>query len=71
MTLAGAGVVVGLAAAIIATRAIAAMLFGISALDPFTYASAVALLSAVAAMASGVPAWRAVRVDPAATLRAE
>jgi putative ABC transport system permease protein len=71
MTLTGVGVSFGLAAASVATRTIAAMLFGISTLDPITYASVVVLLTAVAAMASGVPAWRAVRVDPATTLRAE
>ena len=71
MTLAGVGVAVGLAAASVSTRAITAMLFEVSALDPITYAGVVVLLTAVAAMASGVPAWRAVRVDPATTLRAE
>jgi ABC-type lipoprotein release transport system permease subunit len=71
MRLTGFGVILGLAGAAIATRAIAAMLFGISALDPITYASVVVLVTCVAAMASGVPAWRAVRVDPAATLRSE
>jgi putative ABC transport system permease protein len=71
MTLTGVGVAVGVAAAGVLTRAITAMLFGISALDPITYASVVVLLTAVAAMAAGVPVWRAVRVDPATTLRAE
>jgi ABC-type antimicrobial peptide transport system permease subunit len=71
MTLTGVGVAVGVAAASVSTRAITAMLFGISALDPITYASVVVLLTAVAAMAAGVPVWRAVRVDPATTLRAE
>jgi putative ABC transport system permease protein len=47
------------------------MLFGVSRLDPITYVSVVALLGIVAAMASGIPAWRAVSVDPARTLRAE
>jgi putative ABC transport system permease protein len=71
MTLTGFGVAAGLAAAIAATRAIVAMLFGVSRLDPITYVSVVALLGIVAAMASGIPAWRAVSVDPARTLRAE
>ncbi|HXI31502.1 MAG TPA: FtsX-like permease family protein, partial [Vicinamibacterales bacterium] len=69
--LTGCGVALGLAAALAATRAIAAMLFGVSRLDPITYASVVLVLVAVAVVASGVPAWRAVRVDPATTLRAE
>jgi putative ABC transport system permease protein len=71
MQLTGWGVVAGLAVAAVATRAIAAMLFGVSRLDPITYASVVLVLTAVAAAASGIPAWRAVRVDPATTLRAE
>jgi putative ABC transport system permease protein len=71
MQLTGFGVVFGLAAAAAATRAIAAMLFGVSRLDPITYVSVVIVLTAVAAVASGIPAWRAVRVDPATTLRAE
>ena len=48
-----------------------ALLFAISALDPFTCVGAAALLNAIAVMASGVPAWHAVRVDPATALRAE
>jgi putative ABC transport system permease protein len=71
MTLTGCGVALGLIGAVVATPAIAAMLFGVSRLDPVTYVSVVALLTSVAAIASGVPAWRAVRVDPATTLRAE
>ena len=71
LTLMTAGVVIGLAAAIAASRAIAALLFGTSALDPTTYFSVVALLLAVSAIACWLPAWRASRVDPALTLRAE
>jgi putative ABC transport system permease protein len=47
------------------------MLFGISRLDPVTYLGGMALLLGVSAVACSVPAWRAVRVDPAKTLRAE
>ena len=65
------GVAIGLAAAAGASQAIAAMLFGVSRLDPVTYLSVVALLVAVSAIACGVPAWRASRLDPAKTLRAE
>lgn len=65
------GVAIGLAAAAGASRAIAAMLFGVSHLDPVTYLSGITLLVAVSAIACGVPAWRASRLDPAKTLRAE
>jgi len=46
------------------------MLFGVSRLDPVTYLGVVGVLAGVAAIACGVPAWRAARLDPAATLRA-
>ena len=65
------GVAIGLAGAAFATRALVAMLFGVSRLDPVTYLAVVVLLAAVAAIACAVPAWRAARVDPASTLRTE
>ena len=71
MTLTGAGVAIGLAGAVAASQWIAAMLFGVSPLDAVTYLGVIALLAAVSLMACAVPAWRAVRVDPATTLRAE
>jgi putative ABC transport system permease protein len=71
MRLTGLGVAVGVAGAAAATQAIAAMLFGVSRVDPVTYLAVIALLAGVAVIACGVPAWRAARVDPASTLRAE
>jgi ABC-type antimicrobial peptide transport system permease subunit len=71
MTLAGLGVAVGLAGALVATRALVAMLFGISRLDPATYAGVIAVLAGVSAFSCAIPAWRAARVDPAITLRSE
>jgi putative ABC transport system permease protein len=71
MTLTGLGVAIGVGGAVAATQAIAAMLFGVSRLDPGTYLGVIALLGGVAMIACGVPAWRAAGVDPASTLRAE
>ena len=71
LTLTGLGVVLGLAGAVAASQAIAAMLFGVSPLDPITYAGVVVLLGGVAVVACSVPAWRAARVDPVSTLKAE
>jgi putative ABC transport system permease protein len=71
MALTGLGVAIGLVGAAAASRAIAAMLFGVSRLDPVTYLGVIALLGSVSVLASGVPAWRAARVDPARTLRVE
>ena len=65
------GVAIGLVGAVAASRGISAMLFGVSRLDPATYVGVIALLVGVAALASGMPAWRATQVDPASTLRAE
>ena len=71
MTLAGLGVAIGLGGAIVASRAIVTLLFGVTRFDSATYVSVVALLFAVSAMACWLPAWRAARVDPTTTLRAE
>jgi ABC-type antimicrobial peptide transport system permease subunit len=71
LTLTGLGVIVGLAGAVAASQMIATMLFGVSPADPVTYVGVIALLAAVSVVACGVPAWRAARVDPASTLRAE
>ena len=71
MTLTGLGILIGLVGAALATQALVTLLFGISRLDPITYLGVIGLLVAVSAMASWVPAWRAARVDPAVTLRAE
>ena len=71
MMLTGLGVAIGLAGAAASSQAVSAMLFGVSRLDPVTYAGVIVLLAVVSAIACSVPAWRAVRVDPASTLRAE
>lgn len=70
MSLTVIGVVAGMVAAGIASRIVVSMLFGISRLDPATYLIVAALLCAVSAIACSVPAIRAARVDPAATLKA-
>jgi ABC-type antimicrobial peptide transport system permease subunit len=71
MALTGLGVVIGLGCAIVASSAIVTLLFGVSRLDPVTYSSVVALLLGVSAVACSAPAWRAARVEPSITLRAE
>ncbi|HEY2854549.1 MAG TPA: FtsX-like permease family protein, partial [Gemmatimonadaceae bacterium] len=65
------GVALGLTGAAVATRGIMSLMFGVSVLDPATYAGVVMLLLLVATLACWLPAWRAARVDPAITLRAE
>ncbi|HEY6267753.1 MAG TPA: ABC transporter permease [Candidatus Acidoferrum sp.] len=71
MTLTGIGVAIGVAGAAVASQAIAAMLFGVSPLDPVTYLGVIVLLAGVSVIACGVPAWRAMRVDPIVALRYE
>jgi putative ABC transport system permease protein len=69
MMLTGIGVAIGLAGAATASQAIAAMLFGISPLDPVTYFGVIVLLAGVSMVACGVPALRAMKVDPIVALR--
>ena len=71
MTLTGLGLAIGLGGAVAASQAVVTMLFGISRLDTVTYVGMITLLGAVSAIACWVPAWRAARVDPSITLRAE
>ena len=71
MTLTGVGVVIGLGGAMVASRALITLLFGVSRLDPVTYLAVVVVLGSVSAIACGVPAWRAAQIDPASTLRGE
>ena len=71
LLLAVIGVGVGLAAAVGLTRLMSSLLFGISAVDPLTYAAVSALLMAAAVLASYVPARRAMAIDPVEALRAE
>jgi len=71
MTLTVIGIVIGLCGAVVASHALASLMFGISRLDPVTYLGVVALLGVISLIACGVPAWRAAQVDPAITLRVE
>jgi ABC-type antimicrobial peptide transport system permease subunit len=71
LLLAAIGVGVGLAAAAGLTRLMSSLLFGVSAVDPLTYAAVSALLMAAAVLASYVPARRAMAIDPVEALRAE
>ena len=64
-----AGIVVGLAAAFALSRLLEGMLFGVRAHDPLVYAAVAAALACVAALASWIPARRALRVDPIIALR--
>jgi putative ABC transport system permease protein len=71
MLLVAIGVGTGLTGAAWLTRYIENLLFGIEPTDPVAFAATAALLASAALMATLVPMRRALRVDPAATLRAE
>jgi predicted permease len=68
LALAAVGALLGVALALGATRMLTQLLF-VSPQDPFAFAAPLVLLAACAALACLVPAWRAVRVSPAAVLR--
>ncbi len=65
------GVAIGVAGALAVTRVMRGLLFGVTAADPVTFVAVALLLLLVAAVASGIPAWRATRVDPIVALRSE
>lgn len=66
-----AGVVLGIAGALALSRVVSSLLFGVSPSDPSTFAAVAALLLGVAAVASYVPARRAMRIDPMLALRGD
>jgi putative ABC transport system permease protein len=63
------GIVIGTAVALMLTRFLKSMLFGIGQTDHLTFAVVIASLVGVSAMAALVPAIRATKVDPAVSLR--
>jgi ABC-type antimicrobial peptide transport system permease subunit len=65
------GVAGGIVAALLLTRFLAALLYGVAATDVLTFAMVIALVLGVAIVATAVPAWRAARIDPLKSLRAE
>jgi ABC-type antimicrobial peptide transport system permease subunit len=69
MRMAAIGIVAGLVMALVATRALQSMLFGVSATDPWTLTAVAAFFLVIIAAASYLPARRAARLDPLTTLR--
>jgi predicted permease len=65
------GIAAGVLAALGLTRLMRSLLFGVSAVDPFTFAAVALLLALVAIAASYIPARRAVRTSPISALRCE
>src|SRR5690606_5115465 len=71
MRLVGAGVALGLAMAVVGSRYVESLLFGVRPLDPLVLTGVTAFLVAASALACWLPARRASRVDPMAALREE
>ena len=71
LALVAAGAAIGLPAALVLTRLIAARLFGVSPGDPLTIAGVLVLLVAVTMLAGLIPARRAARIDPLRALRVD
>jgi ABC-type antimicrobial peptide transport system permease subunit len=65
------GLAVGLVGALVATRLVSSLFYGISAADPITFGAVSLLLLGVALIASYLPARRATRIDPVVALRDE
>lgn len=65
------GIGVGLVAALLSTRAMSSLLFGVEPNDPATLIGVVVLLGGVALLASYLPAIRSTRIDPLSSLRAD
>jgi len=65
------GVVVGIAAAVGATRLLGTLLYGVEPVDPLIFAAMSAMMIAVGALASYIPAWRASNVNPIESLRSD
>ncbi len=71
LTVVGIGIAVGIAVALGTTRLMSSLLFNVAAADPSAYAAAAFLLFGVAVLACAIPAFRAMRLQPAAVLRNE
>lgn len=71
LALAFPGIVIGLAGAFGATRLLNGFLFNVRAADPAIFVTVTLLLIAVAMLGSIIPAQRAARIDPLASLRSE
>ena len=71
LRLSGAGIAIGIAVSVAATRVLSTLLYDTSALDPGTFLTVALILMLVALAAALLPAWRVVRTDPMTALRTQ
>ncbi|MGH7695022.1 MAG: FtsX-like permease family protein, partial [Gemmatimonadaceae bacterium] len=71
LAIAGAGLIAGVAGALVTNRLIAALLYDVSPTDALTLAGVATVLFGVAALASGIPAHSTTQIDPVEALRVE
>jgi ABC-type antimicrobial peptide transport system permease subunit len=71
MVITGAGLVVGVVAAVVLSRFVAPLLYSVDALDPITFVGIPLLLGVVALAATYLPARRASRIDPMIAFKAD
>ena len=69
LRLGGIGVIVGTVSALVLTRLVGSVLYGVSATDPVSFAGAVAVVVGAVVVATVIPAWRAARTPPLKALR--
>jgi predicted permease len=69
LRLGGVGIACGLLASLVLARGLSGVLYGVSATDLPSFATAAVAVLAIVAFASAIPAWRASRLDPIAALR--
>jgi len=69
LRLGGIGVIVGTVSALVLTRLLGSVLYGVSATDPVSFAGAVAVVVGGVVVATVIPAWRAARTSPLKALR--
>ncbi len=67
--IAASGLAIGVALALGAARVLNTMVFGVTPLDPLTYAGVVGGVLAATLAAAALPAWRASRIDPLSVIR--
>lgn len=71
MVIAGGGAIIGIAGALVLTRSMSSLLYGVTPADPVTFLAVAAILTAVALVATYLPARAAARTDPLLALRSE